>query len=716
MQAVSTRMPSSKNTVAIDPEIQAKNQQVLERFRQELVVSGYSKRTVKTYLFLVENFIRTLSKPVEETKREDIIGFIADKKEKDNVSNSSLALWNSAFRFFFKTVLKSSVMDDVRGVKRAKKLPTVLTQDEIKALLKATKRGRNRLIVEFLYSTGARVSEATKIRVADLELSEGIARVKGGKGNKDRIIILSKRWISDLKKYLKRKKVHSEFVFSKRTTAASISSDTIQRIIRRAAKKAGLQKHVTPHSLRHCVDGGTRIITNQGVRFAQDLFSVANSVQVKSFDFATGENIDSPVIGTQRQAGQRILEIQAGGYWISCTPEHRFFVSSEFGLAETTAKNLHAGEYVLGTKKIEWDGIQTQTPGYWRFLGYILGDGTVSESRRGVIVNDKNRKNLEFYQELAASELGKTPFVRPSAFSNSFELLYYSKNFVQTLQAIGMAGRAPTKRVPSQLFSATLEEIAGFLAGLYDADGNEGTPRFFSTSKELLKDVQVLLLRFGVNSYLHQRNRVVRLPRGKIISHTIFELFILRMRDQVLFSGFVPTRKKIRIENRDIGEKIAACKILARLYPKLIRQRGLIYQIQNRQGIKHLKRYTGKIVPTRETVEKILTELEQSPVFATDCQCIRSVLGANFKWMKVTQIREIPGEHAVYDFSVAGTENFIADGFVVHNSYATHLLEAGENIRKIQELLGHSNLNTTQIYTTVRTEELKKVKSPFDSL
>ena len=159
--------------------------------------------------------------------------------------------------------------------KKAKKLPSVLTPGEVATLIGAAKRGRNKLIVEFLYSSGARVSEATRIKRDDLDLNERIARVRGGKGNKDRVIILSKRWIKDLKKYLKRKKVPSEFVFSKRTNAKPISSDTIQRIIKRAAEKAGITKHVSPHTLRHSF--ATHLLEKgTDIRIIQELLGHSN--------------------------------------------------------------------------------------------------------------------------------------------------------------------------------------------------------------------------------------------------------------------------------------------------------------------------------------------------------------------------------------------------------------------------------------------------------
>src|SRR3989338_4251879 len=425
-----------------DSEILPHNQEMLTRFRQELVVTGYSKQTIKTYLFLVSDFLKSLQKPVEETEKADIVGYIANRKEKENISNSSLALAHSALKFFFGNFLKLKIMEDVRAMKKAKKLPTVLTKAEVKALIKATKKGRNRLIVEFLYSSGVRVSEAVKLKVADLELSEFIGRVKGGKGNKDRIIILSKNWVSDLKRYLKRKKVSSEFVFSKKTTGTSISVDTIQRIIRKAAAKAGIQKEVTPHSMRHCVEANTRIFTSNGIVSAQALFSGKGTL-VRSFEWNTQHVINAPLVGAFMQYAEGLLEVNAGGYLLTCTPEHRFFVATVYGLGEACAKDLKPGDFVLGPKKVTIAETRRASPAWWRFVGYALGDGTISDSRRGVVICDKNLSFLQFYQSLLEQQFGKRPFIHTTHGRNSFELAYYSVDLVHTCQLLDMDRRGP---------------------------------------------------------------------------------------------------------------------------------------------------------------------------------------------------------------------------------------------------------------------------------
>lgn len=254
--------------ITSNKKLSPENQQLLLEFQQELIVAGYSPKTLETYLAQVREYLFSLNKSARESTRSDIIAFMANRKEKDNVSSTTLALAHSALNFFFKNFLKNNVMQEIKAPKKGKKLPTVLTVDEIKRLITATKKRRNRLLVEFLYSTGVRVSEAVKIRVASLDFKEHMARVKGGKGNKDRVIILSKNWVKNAKKYLKRKKVASEYLFSQRTTPKPISVDTVQRIIRESCEKAGIEKKVTPHVLRHSfathlMEGGENIRTIQ---------------------------------------------------------------------------------------------------------------------------------------------------------------------------------------------------------------------------------------------------------------------------------------------------------------------------------------------------------------------------------------------------------------------------------------------------------------------
>jgi integrase/recombinase XerD len=252
--------PANEKTII--PENIDQYSQFLKEFKQELIIAGYSNKTLKMYQLYVREMLNYINKDPKEMNERDLIGYLADKKEK-GCSNATLALVHAAMKYFFKKYLKMNIVDDITTPKKAKSLPKILTKQEIKELFHATHFGRNRLMLQFMYGSGSRVSEVVKLKIEDINIKERTAMIRGGKGNKDRLIIISKDWIKGLKKYLKKKKIKTDYVFTKKN-GKSLSTDTIQRIVRESAKKAGITKHVTPHSLRHSyathlLEAGTNI-------------------------------------------------------------------------------------------------------------------------------------------------------------------------------------------------------------------------------------------------------------------------------------------------------------------------------------------------------------------------------------------------------------------------------------------------------------------------
>ncbi len=223
---------------------------------------GYSKLTIKSYLeknrfFL--NFIKKDPKKISEQDIKKYIGHLMDQEKKP----TTISLHISALKFFYENILKKK-FTEIRSPKQDKKIPHVLTKDEVKRLISATKKDKHKLLIEFLYSSGLRVSEAVNLKVDNLNLNEKIGKVIAGKGRKDRLIILSTSLIEHLKNYLQNRKKDSDYVFPGLFAGEHLSVRMAQRIVSDAAKRAEIKKRVYCHALRssfatHLLEAGTDI-------------------------------------------------------------------------------------------------------------------------------------------------------------------------------------------------------------------------------------------------------------------------------------------------------------------------------------------------------------------------------------------------------------------------------------------------------------------------
>ena len=209
-------------------------------------------------------FLAFIQKTPNEIEREDVRTYLAyllaDKKQKP----ASVHLALSSLKFFYETVLKKKIFEDIKSPKKENKLPTVLTKSEIKKMIDITKNQKHKLLISFLYSSGLRVSEAVHLKVDDLDLDEKMGRVIAGKGKKDRNIILSKQLIEQLQLYLQERKYKSSYVFPGEGGKEHLSIRMAQRIVQNAATKAGIRKRVFCHALRssfatHLLEDGVNI-------------------------------------------------------------------------------------------------------------------------------------------------------------------------------------------------------------------------------------------------------------------------------------------------------------------------------------------------------------------------------------------------------------------------------------------------------------------------
>ena len=221
---------------------------VLEKLRLEMDSRGLSPKTKKGYLSYIHRFLKFVKKNPKDLDETDVKKYIAYLLSKGH-TNTSVNFTISALKFLYEEVLGKSL--EIKRPKREQKLPTILTKEELRKMLEGTKNPKHKLLIEFIYATGTRVSEAVGMKIDDILFNEGVIVIRG-KGGKDRWVMLSNKLKEKIKKFLDWRDVESEWLFhSNANPKRHISIKTAQMIVKNAARKSNIKKKVTCHTLRH---------------------------------------------------------------------------------------------------------------------------------------------------------------------------------------------------------------------------------------------------------------------------------------------------------------------------------------------------------------------------------------------------------------------------------------------------------------------------------
>jgi len=219
----------------------------LKKLEIELRIRGFSENTLKTYLTQNQLFFDYIKKSPDEIEEDDIKSYFSHLKL-NNISNKTLSLKKAALTFFFKEIMKKSIIN-FKTPKLERKIPEVLNKEEVKILIESSKSLKSRLIIKLLYSTGLRVSELCNLRLKDLSINNGEGWVRKGKGSKDRFFKISDSILEDLKKYISTLDEKGEYLFPGKNRI--LTPRNVQKIVESSARRGGISKKVSPHKLRH---------------------------------------------------------------------------------------------------------------------------------------------------------------------------------------------------------------------------------------------------------------------------------------------------------------------------------------------------------------------------------------------------------------------------------------------------------------------------------
>ena len=227
--------------------------------RKEGLRRGLSPRTINTYSHCIERFFRKCRKEPKEVSKADVREFLDALVEKKRAGNT-INVYLNALKFFYQDVLGRKLMVNVKYSKVPKTMPIFLSKEEIMLLIYAIKNPKHKLMVKLIYSAGLRVSELLNLKVENLDFPFRHGWVRHGKCGKDRLFIIAESIKDDLIDYVKINSSNGDDWVFRGYNGNRMSAMSVQKIVKKAAKKAGIKKNVHPHALRHSF--ATHVIEN----------------------------------------------------------------------------------------------------------------------------------------------------------------------------------------------------------------------------------------------------------------------------------------------------------------------------------------------------------------------------------------------------------------------------------------------------------------------
>lgn len=279
------------------PELDAEKIRKIEQFSRWLQSRRYSDNTVKSYTDALKSFLLFHhEKRMEDLTNDDLIAYNNDYILKNEFSASYQNQVVNAVKLFFRTV-ENKRMDEalIHRPKREKKLPNVLSKEEVKLILNAHSNIKHKAMLSLIYSCGLRCSELLALKPVHIDSKRNILIIKQAKGKKDRIVPLSDKILALLREYYKAYKPKA-YLFEGQNAGQAYDDRSLQQVLKQAIQKVGITKPVTLHWLRHSY--ATHLLENgTDLRYIQELLGHNSSKTTEIYTHVSTksiQNIKSP--------------------------------------------------------------------------------------------------------------------------------------------------------------------------------------------------------------------------------------------------------------------------------------------------------------------------------------------------------------------------------------------------------------------------------------
>jgi site-specific recombinase XerD len=274
-----------------------------QRFIHDLRLRNYAPKTIDAYVRCVAHCARHFGLAPDSLSPEQLRAYLVFLREQRRVSFSLFNQTVCALRFLWRVTLqREDGLPFLPFHRRPKKLPAVLSREQVQRLLDAVPAGPYRLLFQLSYAAGLRVSEVVHLRAGDLDFERGVLRVCQGKGRKDRLVPLPQALRAALQA-LAAVRRPEDWLFPGQGGARPVHVSSVQRLCQRLARGLGLALHVTPHTLRHSyathlLEAGVDVVTIQRLLGHRSLRTTTGYLHVSTQHLRTAPSpLDLPPAG-----------------------------------------------------------------------------------------------------------------------------------------------------------------------------------------------------------------------------------------------------------------------------------------------------------------------------------------------------------------------------------------------------------------------------------
>lgn len=240
------------------------------RMIEDMRLVGLSDGTQRVYVDAVRNLARRYQRPPDQLTQEQVRAYFIELSRR-GLAPSTVRVQLFALKFLYlNTLQRDWSLLKLYRIKKSKRLPVVLSPEEVWLLLDHLRRPDLRMCATLMYACGLRASEAGRLRIDDVDGKRMVVWVRRGKGDKDRQVPLPSRTLERLRQYWRDRRPPQPWLFPDTTGKAPINRGVLDRAIRAARRQSGIRKRVSCHTLRHSyathlLERGVDLRTIQGL-------------------------------------------------------------------------------------------------------------------------------------------------------------------------------------------------------------------------------------------------------------------------------------------------------------------------------------------------------------------------------------------------------------------------------------------------------------------